>query len=290
MVIFLKKKTMIPIYKDTYLTVDGELSPISYTIKDGEETIFNGKAWVKPNAENIEIKINEICSDFVHPLNIELEYSTETKTYEHPQAIKTFEVVETETDNLLGSYTFIYDWSYDSHNFTTLSKPINGKKSVGMFDLETYVQNGKVYTDVSTVETGSMCGGEWAIYYVNSYGGWDSFLIEGSVVRKDGFVRYKTDNSINNNLKSDFGSKIYQTNIVPAYTITTGWVNDTESEIIAKNVFGTPYMYLHNLISGEIIPVNIDNGDATHKTFKNNGRKLVNYTINVISAQELRRK
>ena len=277
---------MIPIYKDTYLTVDGEKSPISYTIKDGEDDIFNGKAWVKPNAENIEIKINEVCSDFVSPLNIELEYRTEPIVYEHTDAIKTFEVVDTETDELLGSYTFIYDWSYDSHNFGTLSKPINNKTALGMFKFNSYVKDGKVYTEVSVEQTDKGCGKEWAMYYVNSYGGWDSLLIEGSVVRKDSYVRHKTDRVINNNLVSDFGSKIYQTNIVPAYTITTGWLNDTQSEILARNVFGTPIMYLHNLISGEIIPVNITDGDATHKTFRNNGNKLVNYTINVQSAQE----
>ena len=258
--------------------------------KNSEDIIFNGKAWVKPTAENIEIKTNTLCEDYLKPLNIELEYSSEVKTYEHTDAIKTFDVVETETDKLLGSYTFIYDWSYDSHNFTTLSKPINGKKAVGMFQFNTYVKDGKVYTDVSMEQTNGECGAEWAIYYVNSYGGWDGLLIDGSVVRKDGFVRHKTEVDINNNLSSGFGSRVYQTNIIPAYTITTGWVNDTQSENIARNVFGTPYMYLHNLVTGEIIPVNVDSGDVTHKTFKNNGRKLVNYTINVISAQELRRK
>lgn len=284
---------MIPIWKDTYLTIDGNLSPFSYSIweKDSfswddegnevweDKNIFNGKAWVKPDAENIKIKINEICSNYLKPQDVDFE---QTKI-RHTEAIKTFYVTNLETNETIDTFTFIYDWSYGER---ILNQPITKKWVNGMYCFKNYNADGNLYTDISLTKPTDyveVCG-EWALYYVNRCGGWDSLLIEGNVKKKDSYTRFQKMNNIDNNTK-EFETKTFQTNITTSYTATTGWLNDEQSNILAANVFSTQLAYLHNLKTEEIIPVNINDADAEYKTFKGNGRKLVNYTINLISAQ-----
>ena len=45
-------------------------------------------------------------------------------------------------------------------------------------------------------------------------------------------------------------------------------------------------MFLHNLKTNKIMPVVVDNNEAEYKTFKNNGKHMVNYTINVKASQK----
>lgn len=281
---------MTPIWQDTYLEVDGELSPISYNISysEGEEevSVFNGKAWIKPTAEEIKIKINEVCSNYLHPQNINLVPSAVDYTIEHTEAIKTFTITNIDTNEVIDTVTFYYDWSYK--NGVQFNQPINNKGANGMFYFNTFSQDNKIYTIVSNEKPDGyveVCS-DWALYYVNRCGGWDGLLIEGTVRKKDSYTRFQKENDIDNNHIYEFGTQTFQTNIVPSYTLTTGWLTDAQSNILAENIFSTQIAYLHNLISGEIIPVNINDAEAEYKTFKGNGNKLINYTITAISAQK----
>lgn len=131
--------------------------------------------------------------------------------------------------------------------------------------------------------------GDYALYYLNSYGGWDSFLIEGNVTRTDNATNYTYDSYVNN-ATIGFETNKYAVHISPSYTCYTSWLNDEQAANFAKNLLTTTQAYLHNLNSGEIIPVTVDATSASYKTYKNNGKKLVNYSFTVTESQSKLRR
>lgn len=296
-----------PIWKDTYFSVNTAKSPLKYHIEisgTGEWTdesgvthydapaIFYGKAWAKPSTdtETFEVGVNKICQDYLSNNLGDFTSVVGLVTVEHPTALREFIVKDDETNAEIARFNFIYDWSYDkTADYTNMSRPINGRWADGMYALRTYLSDGKVKTDISQLPvegyTEVDCTkGDWAIYYLNRYGGWDAFLIEGQVVRKDSYTRYNLQKPYDNN-HIGFGIQTYSTQIAPAYTITTGWLNEKESEVLAANVFPSTRIYLHRLSTDEVYPVVVNDADATYKNHKNSGRKLINYTINVIASQ-----
>lgn len=128
--------------------------------------------------------------------------------------------------------------------------------------------------------------GEYALYYLNSYGGWDSFLIEGTVKRIDNIENLTYEKYAKNSTSLDFENNKYQVNITPTYECHTGWLTDNQADNFAKNLLSTTQAYLHNLATGDIMPAMIDTNQAEYKTFKNNNRKFVSYTFVVKESQK----
>ena len=290
-----------PIWEDYYVSLNTNDSPVNYSINCNGEAIFYGKAWCPPQHDKAtyDTKINTICENY---LSNEMQgfatITTSGKTIQHSEAIKTFQVINEDTNQVIDEVTFVYDWSYDSSvdytNTVNMSKPINGKGKVGMFFFQTTC-NGTIlstYASKSPVNGYELiqdCNSKWALYYLNRYGGWDSYLIDGYVSKKDSYAR----NAVNlhyDNKTTEFGTTPYLTEITSAYEIHTGWMNERESELMAANVFQSTRLFLHNLETDEIIPVVMTDADALYKNHKNSGRKLLNYTINVISSQKERNK
>lgn len=129
---------------------------------------------------------------------------------------------------------------------------------------------------------------DYCLYYVNAYGGWDSLLIDANVKKVDK-IESKYYNRAFNNTTTQFEKKKFTNVITPQYTLHTGWFNDDEQSRLYHLLESTE-VYLHNLITDEILPVNITNNTCEYKTFTNNGRKKFNNTINVEVAQTRIRK
>lgn len=287
-----------PIWQDCYVQFNTEDSPVNYSINLDGEAIFYGKAWAAPAYDDYTFKTNikKICENYLSntlpdfrgiPIN--------GQTYEQSEAAREFVVVNEDNSTIVGRFTFVYDWSYDdsvfySENSTVeMSHPINRKGKDGMFYFQTTFDGSKVETfitqnPINGYTVSEDCNSKWAMYYLNRYGGWDSYLIEGYVSKKDNFVRKNIVRDYDNNTKA-FGNAPYMTQITPTYEIHTGWLNDRESEIMAANVFQSTRVYLHNLETFDLIPVNITDADVLYKTHKNSGRRLLNYTINATEAQ-----
>lgn len=306
---------IIPIWQDYYVEFNTNDSPISYgiyevgdfgttehndvTYQNTENLIFSGKAWAAPSYDQNTFKtnINKICEDYLsNDFNSFAAVGTNGKNVEHTDAMKTFVIKNEDNGAEIDRVTFIYDWSFDSTvtyaegQSTEMSHPINGKGVSGMYYFRTVFNGTYVRTLASRTplsgytETTECNAGKWALYYLNRYGGWDSYLIDGYVSRKNNFVRKNVVKSFNNNTL-EFGNKPYMTQITPNYEIHTGWMNDRESEVLAANVFQSTRVYLHNLETEEVIPIVITDADVLHKNHKNSGRRLLNYTINAVSAQ-----
>lgn len=125
---------------------------------------------------------------------------------------------------------------------------------------------------------------KYALYYLNDMGGWDYMLFLGRELKKDDIKRlqYKKNYTAQS---FDWGKVNYLAQINEKWELNTSFMNDTQSENL-QPLFHSNKMFLQDLTNGKLIPVNITNTNVEHKTFKNQGRKLYTYTINLESAQD----
>ena len=129
---------------------------------------------------------------------------------------------------------------------------------------------------------------DYCLYYVNSWGGIDSLLIQGTVKKSDKITsQYYTKDF--DNKTQDFEKVKYLNTIASSYVLNTDWFTD-EQQARLHNLIESNEVYLHNLNTDEILPVNITNTSLEYKTYTNNGKKKFNNTINVEVAQEKIRK
>lgn len=127
--------------------------------------------------------------------------------------------------------------------------------------------------------------GEWALYYLNKMGGHDAFMIEGNVKVVDNIDRDQYTQNARNTNPSSFAKTTIQSRISTTYELSTGWLTDEESEILASQLMSSPQVFLHNKTSLYIpTAVNITDTSVEHKKFRN-GKQLNRYTITVEESQ-----
>jgi len=124
----------------------------------------------------------------------------------------------------------------------------------------------------------------YCLYYANQYGGWDSMLFRGKELQKDSLSRlsYKKDYIVQS---TDFHKVDYLTKINETWSLNTSYLNDIQSSKMI-NIMGSNELYLHDLETNRIIPVNITNTACEHKTYKNQGRKMSVYNLEISASQE----
>ena len=149
------------------------------------------------------------------------------------------------------------------------------------------LQDNIITFDDGTKYTVNYCG-SFALYYLNCKGGWDAFLIEGKVRRYDDYTHYDYVKAYDNQT-IEFGKKRYMNEIKPRWELHTGWLNDEQSENLAKNLLGSTCVYAHNLETNEIFPVIITDNSTEYKSYRNEG-KLVAYTISIEASHERYRR
>lgn len=124
---------------------------------------------------------------------------------------------------------------------------------------------------------------KYCLYYQNQYGGWDSLLFRGREIQKDNLSRlsYKKNYVAQS---TDFNKVDYLTTISESWELNTSYLDDSESSKMI-NLLGSNRIYLHDLNSGKITPVNVTNSVCEHKTYKNQGRKMASYIVEVYASQ-----
>ena len=227
---------------------------------------------------------------------------------------------EEDGDNLVASLYYYYDYSFDKDFKLTRNKPIlnyfdvrqdiflsflnlpgetntvkvsTGKYTIHLkFDTPGILHNKRTYNegnvivdapDKRTVLTSKNTCAKYAIYYLNPLGGWDQLLIEGKVVKtiklENKFYKRKFDNNTN-----EFENKHYLKNLTTSYKLTTGYLTDAQAKLM-PNLIETTKAYLCELDTKNYIPVLINNNSVDIKTYRNQGRKLFTYTIDVQESQ-----
>lgn len=125
----------------------------------------------------------------------------------------------------------------------------------------------------------------YVLYYLNAYGGWDSFLIEGASSEEDSLTRH----TMHKSSIYDREQKNYLNEIKKKMTLHTSWLSDEQS-LRMHHLLNSTEVYMHDLEQNIILPVILEGSSTPYKTFKGEGGKLVNYTIEVTIAQTRMRR
>ena len=313
-----------PTWQDVFVeiprTSDDE-SNITYSVSvfDNKtntlEIVYRGNAVFTDEAP--EINITEIVRDYVEDnINIYGDAGSTQKS----DLTKVMLNTDEEDVNLVASLYYYYDYSFDKDLKFTRNMPIlnhfdtrqdiflsflnlSGETNnitistggrllrltldtPGIFHHKRAYREGPVIInapDKRTTLTSKNTCAKYAIYYLNPLGGWDQLLIEGKVVKttklENKTFKRKFDNNTN-----EFQNKHYLKNLTTSYKFTTGYLTDEQAKLM-PNLIETTKAYLCELDTNTYIPVLINNNSVDIKTYRNQGRKLFTYTIDVQESQ-----
>lgn len=125
----------------------------------------------------------------------------------------------------------------------------------------------------------------YVLYYLNAHGGWDSLLIEGASSEEDRLTRHTMSKvGVYDREKVNYLNEIQK-----SITLHTSWLSDEQS-LRMHHLLNSTDVYLHDLEKNVILPVILEGSSTPYKTFKGEGGKLVNYTIEVTIAQSRKRR
>lgn len=134
---------MNPIWKDITYTAQVPASGLEIIIREGSTVIYQGLIHTLPDGLS-DFCINRICE---HLLDTELpDFRAMTdNTVHNDNAYKIFTAysVNGGTETLIGTYSFLNDWSYEEYGNgdRALSNPINGHMDSRMKLLYTAFRN-----------------------------------------------------------------------------------------------------------------------------------------------------
>ena len=311
----------IPIWKDKI--VDLGTSSTYFRIRAGADTIYQGKAVARPGESNAKVRVNDICSDYLGnalPTITDRTYTAITlPTFYLEKSSNGLSWTSVQTINFYPDWS--YDYGFTGSN---LSFPINGRVDSRMFILSTvlekssplnayyYNSSGTSTTRSATISPSPGTGtaafkadavagtvrisingsdhyvvtdcARYALYYVNAYGGWDQFLIEGNDLEVDSLERFIREQEYDNTNIRNAGKVNYVNDITKTWTFNSGWLKDEQASRM-HHLLDSCLVYLCDISTGTFIPVIVTTDVCDYKTRKNQGGRVVNYTFNVELAQ-----
>lgn len=309
----------IPIWKDKIVDL-GSASTL-FRITTGGTTIYTGRAIARPGESHAKVRINDICADYLVnslPTLTDQTYTAATL----PTFV--VQKKPSSSWSTVTSVQFYPDWSYDYGTTPSdLSCPINGRVDNRMIILFTGLEmsslsasyhrtsgtsTSRSVTLPSTPATGTAAfkanaisgvdritiksrvyypvGAcfKYALYYVNAFGGWDQFLLEGNDLEADELTRYIREVEYDNNQLVNRGMDNYVSDISKTWTLHSGVLTDDQASRM-HHLLNSPMVYLCHISSGDMIPVIMKTNTCEYKTLKNQGRRMVEYTMQVGLAQ-----
>lgn len=120
----------------------------------------------------------------------------------------------------------------------------------------------------------------YALYYVNSFGGWDSLLMTDGYTESEDYTRYEHRQEYDNSVSYERGVVNFQNDVTKKWVLNTPLLTDAQSKKM-HHLFGSTAVYLFDTIEGAYYPVTITDKSLTFKTYKVSGRKIPQYSINV---------
>lgn len=313
-----------PTWQDVFVpiprTSDDE-SNITYSVSvmnnetGAYEVVYRGNAVFTD--KDPEINITEIVRDYVED---NIDVSGEAAYTQKIDLTKVMLNTEEEGGNLVASLYYYYDYSFDKDFKLTRNLPIlnyfdtrqniflsflnlPGETNLiristggrllrltfdtpGIFHHKLPHYDGNIMInapDKRTVLTSKNTCAKYAIYYLNPLGGWDQLLIEGKVVKTIKLENKSYKRNFDNNT-NEFENKHYLKNLTTSYKLTTGYLTDAQAKLM-PNLIETTKAYLFELDTNKYIPVLINTTSVDIKTYRNQGRKLFTYTIEVQESQ-----
>ncbi len=289
---------LIPAWKDTN-TVIGTNDIYNMALKSGNQVLFREKMFKAPNESNLIVNFNRLVESFLAPREFPIGNTS--------RPLFSFTASFGNQDY---EYSVVDDWSYDDEDFqVSLSRPYQSELALGQYlvysllnasTIAVYANGYKVFTttpsaneyyDISRrvnecgtwqIKQGSTLLQSWnvvdakyVIYYYNKYAGWDSFVVKGPVVPS---VTVARDTYTNPRRRS----RVYQSNVVTNYKVSTGILTDKESPVVSE-IVASPEVVLHDLENNNLISVKVITDSVERKTFRNQGRQFATYQFDLES-------
>lgn len=129
---------------------------------------------------------------------------------------------------------------------------------------------------------------EYALYYLNAHGGYDHLLINGTSKRTDNINRTEITRVVDNTTLKH-GRNDVHTEITRTWRLNTGHLTDAQWAK-THHLLGSTHVFLHNFDSGEIVPVVIKANKADFNTYRNNGRRMSQLSIDVEESTKRERR
>jgi hypothetical protein len=129
---------------------------------------------------------------------------------------------------------------------------------------------------------------EYCLYYLNAHGGYDHLLINGTSKRSDNIKRTEITRVVDNTTLKHGRSDVH-TEITRTWRLNTGHLTDAQWAK-THHLLGSTHVFLHNLDSGEIVPVVIKANKADFNTYRNNGHKMSQLSIDVEESTKRERR
>lgn len=146
--------------------------------------------------------------------------------------------------------------------------------------------NYEVYSPNSTHFSGIITDTckRYCIYYLNRLGGWDWLLIDGKNLKTDKMSRLTYKRNYWPQNQASMNKVPYVNTITENFEFTTSWMKDIDAEKIT-DLIESNKVVVHDLVENIIYPVIMTNSSVEYKTYKNQGRKLYSYTLNMESSR-----
>lgn len=128
----------------------------------------------------------------------------------------------------------------------------------------------------------------YCLYYMNARGGWDTLLVDGKIMRTDNYTNNTYEQNFSSADKSNWGVVNFSKDVKATWQLCTGYLLDSQAEKM-YNILGSTKAYLHDLTTGELWSVVVNNKKCEYKTYTNQGRKAFIYTIEVEASQKMKR-
>lgn len=318
---------MTPIWKDYEITVNASQAWFEvYHTSTAGTLLYNGKAVARPNESSVRIRLNDICANYLSSdlpnLNAGLSIQADLAVT-FAVRYKTSEAGAWSTPVTIEFYNdWSYDEGFDADITAGLSLPISGEMdrrqplfftygktgsiviNNGMATSQAFASAGtfKVMQDLATSDKVLVTADgvvreytllppcyQYALYYVNAFGGWDSLLIKGASQRSESYDRKTFDTVYDNNSREARGRHDYRNDITERYTFHSGWL-DEEASARMYHLLGSDTVFLYDINEDTFTPVRITNNSYTQQTYASEGGKALDYEITVEVAREKMRR
>ena len=253
---------------------------------DTSAVIYSGKAFRKPGETSILARINDVCAEaFIHdlPTVSHAAFTTDSPITFRVQTLSGSTWTTKATVEFIPDWSYDPDWDiatglsdpiinridsrmpifFSVYRATSISA--QGIRKNGTTSTSTITQSAKTGTAVflasnwqnldrivltsgtitKTYQVVTSCA-EYALYYVNAYGGWDCLLIEGGDMQSDSLKRYTREGVYDNNNIQNRGIHNYVNEITKGFTLYTGWLGDAQSQMM-HNLVNSTDVYLYDI-------------------------------------------
>lgn len=276
---------MEPIWKDTYyVTAD---DTVDFEIVYNGSIIYTGRG-IKPEGEDYQrIRVNGICAPYLSPLfPLDIMYEDYPDDWDGKiltaPAVGVFSLYVDNEKKDEWTFMWCYDKGIDVNQAgQRINEPINNKYAANMFTTYTSTSINGYDTRFERNQNPQYCG-DYALYYVNMQGGWDSLLMEGKCTKTYNYTTVNTSRSYDNRT-INYSYTRNPVDIYATWTMNTGYLNDKQSDILSYNLLSSPWVIIHDLRNGTIHPAVITDSSCERKTYSRGSMNA--YTISLRESQ-----